>query len=72
MTLPRSYQVSFPRREEGDEVTLARFVKEHREEIDKIVHSVCRGVVMNDAVRKEWVMNYEALYVMAKMAGWRG
>lgn len=60
---------------------LREFIKQNREEIDRVVHSIqsrpntqgerMSPIKLNDKDREEWVMNEEGLYRWARSSGCR-
>ena len=50
-------------------MTLAEFIKQNKEEIDKAIKRVCPNCQLNDSERKMWIRNDEGLYNWAKGEG---
>ena len=51
----------------GDNMTLQNFIKENREELDRLIDSPYR----NDEERRQWIYNDEGLYNWARSSGVR-
>jgi len=49
--------------------SMKKFIKDNRPEIDSEIRSICPGIKLNDAERREWIMNYESLYNWAASEG---
>lgn len=49
-------------------MTLANFIKENREELDRCIKSA-GGTYFNDEERRQWVYNDEDLYLWARREG---
>ena len=47
------------------------FIRQNREEIDRLIKSVVPDVRLNDEERELWIMNDEGLYLWAKSEGVR-
>ncbi len=50
-------------------MSLANWIKQHREELDRAIQSVSPGAPKNDQEREMWVLNDEGLYLWAKSEG---
>lgn len=50
-------------------MTLNKFIKEHRNEIDAAIRRVCDNCRFNDKERRLWVLNDEGLYLWARAEG---
>lgn len=52
-------------------MTLAQFIKENRERIDRVIERTCKNCRKNDEERRLWILNDEGLYLWAKDEGVR-
>lgn len=53
-------------------MTLKKFIKENRQEIDNAIKSVCPNArYFNDEERRNWVYNDQSLYSWARSCGCR-
>lgn len=51
-------------------MTLKKFIKDNRKEIDEIIDGICsNNKYYNDESRREWIMNDEGLYNWARSEG---
>lgn len=51
-------------------MSLKTFIRENREEIDRIIRSRCDNLGrLNDDARRGWILNYEPLYAWARAEG---
>ena len=53
----------------GYKMTLAQFIKENREELDKCIQKACPGAPHTDSERRLWILNDEGLYNWARSEG---
>ena len=52
-------------------MSMREFIKQNRVELDECIHRVVPGYSLNDADRREWIMNDEGLYSWARSEGVR-
>ena len=52
-------------------MTMAKFIRENRGEIDAAIKRVCDNCRLNDQERRLWVLNDEGLYRWARSEGVR-
>ena len=52
-------------------MSMQEFIKENRAELDSCIHNVVPGYRLNDAERRQWIMNDEGLYNWARSEGVR-
>jgi hypothetical protein len=50
-------------------MTLAEFIKENKEEIDRAIKSACNNCKLNNEGRRLWILNDEGLYLWARSNG---
>ena len=50
-------------------MTLARFIKENKEEIDGVIKHACPNCRLNNRERRAWILNDEGLYLWARSEG---
>ena len=50
-------------------MTLVKFIKENKQELDRIIQSIAPGSPRNNNERLLWIMNDEGLYDWAKSEG---
>lgn len=48
---------------------MRKFIREHRAEIDAIIHSIVPGILIDDDEREMWIINDEGLYNWARSEG---
>ena len=56
---------------ENPRLTLAEFIRQNREELDRAIHRVVPGLRLNDSERRLWILNDEGLYRWARSEGVR-
>lgn len=52
-------------------MSLTQFIKENRTEIDAVIKRVVPNATLNDAERRQWILNNEGLYNWARRSGVR-
>ena len=52
-------------------MTMQKFIRENREELDAAIKRVCDNCRLNDQERRLWVLNDEGLYRWARSEGVR-
>jgi len=52
-------------------MTMAEFIKQNKEELDKAIHNVVPNVRLNNEERRMWILNDEGLYRWARSEGVR-
>ncbi len=52
-------------------MTLAEFIKQNKEELDKAIHRVVPNLSLNNEERRQWILNDEGLYRWARSEGCR-
>ena len=51
-------------------MSLKTFIRENRQEIDRIIRQQCDNLGrLNDDARRDWIVNYEPLYLWALREG---
>lgn len=52
-------------------MTLRKFIRENRKELDESINRVCNQDQRNDEERRQWILNDEGLYNWARSCGVR-
>ena len=50
-------------------MSMAKFLKQYRKQIDAVIHAQVPQQRINDDERELWVLNDESLYLLARKAG---
>ena len=50
-------------------MSIREFIKQNQAEIDKAIKRVCPNCRLDDAERREWILNDEGLYNWARSEG---
>ena len=50
-------------------MTLQTFIKENREDLDRIIQEIAPGAPKNDNERRLWILNDEGIYNWARSEG---
>ena len=52
-------------------MTMREFIRCNRADLDAAIHRVCPNLRLNDAERRQWILNDEGLYLWARSEGVR-
>ena len=52
-------------------MTMTDFIKENKQDIDAAIKHVCSNCTLNNAERRNWILNDEGLYNWARSSGVR-